>query len=122
LNAPAVDTQARGPLLGKISATGQAADCTFDHAAHFFRITASESTQKTGDCVSIDDGSVFPEPAGLADILLRFFCQAMPCTGKFQPNRLGFNLPSGGGERQALFRQLAILVCVFRHHSVFGSQ
>src|SRR3954451_18667595 len=35
-----------GPLLGKISATGQAADCTFDHAAHFFRITASESTQK----------------------------------------------------------------------------
>jgi hypothetical protein len=87
-----------------------------------FALQQVNRREKTGDCVSIDDGSVFPEPAGLADILLRFFCQAMPFTGKFQPNRLGCNLPSGGGERQALFRQLAILVCVFRHHSVFGSQ
>jgi hypothetical protein len=43
-----------------------------------------------------------------------FFGEPSPFFGKLKPSRLRFDVPSGSGECQALLRQFAVLVRVFK--------
>jgi hypothetical protein len=49
----------------------------------------------------------------LGSVPFYFFGEPAPFFGKLKPSGLGFDVPSGSGECQALLRQFAVLVRVF---------